>query len=51
LKHADEILVLENGSIIERGTHDELVTKQGYYKRIFDIQYKDQKAVLQSTVG
>ncbi|WP_338786729.1 ABC transporter ATP-binding protein [Metabacillus sp. FJAT-53654] len=51
LKHADEILVLENGSIVERGTHDELVTKQGYYKRIFDIQYKDQKAVLQSTVG
>ncbi|MGM7720166.1 ABC transporter ATP-binding protein [Metabacillus sp. Hm71] len=51
LKHADEILVLDNGSIIERGTHDELVENQGYYKRIYDIQYKDQKAVLQSTVG
>ncbi|MGM0873440.1 MAG: ABC transporter ATP-binding protein [Bacillota bacterium] len=51
LKHADEIIVLENGSIIERGTHDELVMHQGFYKRIFDIQYKDQKAVLQSTVG
>ncbi|TXC92152.1 ABC transporter ATP-binding protein [Metabacillus litoralis] len=51
LKHADEILVLENGSIVERGTHDELVMREGYYKRIFDIQYKDQKAVLQSTVG
>lgn len=51
LKHADEIIVLENGSIVERGTHDELVMEQGYYKRIFDIQYKDQKAVLQSSVG
>ena len=51
LKHADEIIVLDNGSIVERGTHDELVMEQGYYKRIFDIQYKDQKAVLQSSVG
>ncbi|HZH62878.1 MAG TPA: ABC transporter ATP-binding protein [Metabacillus sp.] len=51
LKHADEILVLENGSIVERGKHDELVRNNGYYKRIYDIQYKDQKAVLQSTVG
>jgi len=51
LKHADEILVLENGSIVERGKHDELVRNNGYYKRIYDIQYKDQKAVLQSTAG
>lgn len=51
LKHADEILVLENGEIIERGKHEELVERNGYYKRIYDIQYKDQKAVLQSTVG
>ncbi len=51
LKHADEILVLENGLIMERGKHDELIRNDGYYKRIYDIQYKDQKAVLQSTVG
>lgn len=51
LKHADEIIVLEKGSIVERGTHDELVMQHGYYKRIYEIQYKDQKAVLQSTVG
>ncbi|CAG9619891.1 ABC transporter ATP-binding protein [Sutcliffiella rhizosphaerae] len=46
LKHADEILVLEEGKVIERGTHDELVGKNGAYRRIYDIQYKDQKAVL-----
>ncbi len=51
LKHADEILVLENGLIIERGKHEELICNDGYYKRIYDIQYKDQKAVLQSSVG
>ncbi|WP_026560553.1 ABC transporter ATP-binding protein [Bacillus sp. J37] len=51
LKHADEILVLENGLITERGNHEDLIRKDGYYKRIYDIQYKDQKAVLQSTAG
>ncbi|MCV9887465.1 ABC transporter ATP-binding protein [Metabacillus halosaccharovorans] len=51
LKHADEILVLENGLITERGNHEDLIRNDGYYKRIYDIQYKDQKAVLQSTAG
>ncbi|WP_078553604.1 ABC transporter ATP-binding protein [Bacillus alkalicellulosilyticus] len=47
LKHADEILVLENGSIIERGTHEKLLQKvNGTYRRIYDIQYKDQLAVV-----
>lgn len=45
VKHADEILVLENGRIVERGTHFELIQKEGPYKRIYNIQYKDQEAV------
>lgn len=48
LKHADEILVLEEGKVIERGTHEELVAKNGAYRRIYDIQYKDQKTVLEA---
>ncbi|WP_404449857.1 ABC transporter ATP-binding protein/permease [Sutcliffiella horikoshii] len=48
LKHADEILVLEEGKVVERGTHDELVQKNGSYRRIYDIQYKDQKTVLEA---
>lgn len=48
LKHADEILVLEEGKVVERGTHDELVQKNGAYRRIYDIQYKDQKTVLEA---
>lgn len=43
LKHADEILVLENGKIVERGVHDFLLKNNGPYQRIYDIQYKDQK--------
>jgi ATP-binding cassette, subfamily B, multidrug efflux pump len=42
LKHADEILVLEEGRIVERGVHEQLVKGQGLYQRIYEIQYKDQ---------
>lgn len=51
LKHADEILVFEEGKIVERGTHEELLGNEGPYQRIYEIQYKDQKAVLQSQAG
>ncbi len=46
LKHADEILVLEDGKIAERGNHDTLLQKGGIYKRIYDIQYQDRDAVM-----
>ncbi len=39
LKQADLILVLDNGEIVERGTHEELVEKGGYYSNIFYTQY------------
>jgi ABC-type multidrug transport system fused ATPase/permease subunit len=51
LKHADEILVLENGRIVERGKHEELLANGGPYERIYKIQYKDQQAILQSQTG
>jgi len=51
LKHADEIIVLEDGKIVERGVHDFLIQNKGLYERIYDIQYKDQKVVLQSQMG
>lgn len=41
VKSADIILVLNKGKIIERGTHDELVAKQGYYYGVFKNQYGD----------
>ena len=38
IKNADEILVLYEGKIVERGTHDELLSLGGYYKRLNDMQ-------------
>jgi ATP-binding cassette subfamily B protein len=43
LKQADTILVLEDGRIVQRGTHDELVAQPGLYRRIYDLQLRDQE--------
>ena len=38
---ADEILVLDNGRILERGSHNELLERNGFYRRIFDLQMQE----------
>jgi ATP-binding cassette subfamily B protein len=43
VKRADEVLVLEKGEIVERGTHAELIARQGPYRRIYDVQMRDQE--------
>ena len=38
IKNADEICVLHEGVIVERGSHDDLIAKDGYYKKLHDMQ-------------
>jgi ABC-type multidrug transport system fused ATPase/permease subunit len=38
VKHADDIIVLDTGTVIERGTHTDLVAAGGYYARMLELQ-------------
>jgi ABC-type multidrug transport system fused ATPase/permease subunit len=43
IQSADQILVLEHGEIVERGTHDELLLLNGRYRQLYDKQYRFEK--------
>lgn len=38
IRHADEIIVLQKGKIVERGTHDQLISRNGFYRKLVDMQ-------------
>ena len=38
IRHADEIIVLQKGTIVERGNHDELLAQNGYYRKLIEMQ-------------
>jgi ATP-binding cassette subfamily B multidrug efflux pump len=41
IRNADKILVLDKGSVVEYGTHDELIDKDGLYAKLYKLQFKD----------
>ncbi len=43
--NANQILVIRRGEIIERGTHTELILQNGYYSRLFHLQFKNKNGV------
>lgn len=44
IKNADKIMVLEKGKLVEQGTHDELMAKDGLYAHLYKIQYRSKEA-------
>ncbi len=41
VRNAHRIIVLSEGQIVEQGTHEELITRNGEYRRLYDLQFKD----------
>ena len=46
VKSADQILVLQDGRVVERGKHGELLRKDGIYRQIYDLELRDQEEAL-----
>ncbi len=42
IMHADSIVVMDSGRIVEQGSHEQLLANNGTYKRLYDAQFKDQ---------
>ena len=51
VRRADLILVLDDGEIVERGTHDELLARDGFYRRIYDLQLRPQDQLKAGHLG
>jgi ATP-binding cassette subfamily B protein len=45
IRKADKIIVLDKGEVKEIGTHDELITREGYYQKLYQLQFEKHKSV------
>ena len=51
IQKADQILVMHHGEIRERGTHDELLERDGLYRRLYEMQYRTEAVVEEAVSG
>jgi subfamily B ATP-binding cassette protein MsbA len=50
IRKADRIMVISNGTIVEEGTHEELLAKEGEYKKLYLLQFKDTGGEINTTL-
>jgi ATP-binding cassette subfamily B protein len=43
VKSADQIVVLDHGRVVERGTHNDLLAQEGVYAKLYDLQLREQE--------
>jgi ABC-type multidrug transport system fused ATPase/permease subunit len=43
IKDADMVLVIQEGKIVEQGTHDKLLKNNGVYRKLYELQFKHQE--------
>jgi ATP-binding cassette subfamily B multidrug efflux pump len=46
IRYVDRIIVLHKGNIVEEGTHQALLAKNGFYRKLYELQYKEQERTL-----
>lgn len=51
IKHVDRIIVLHKGEIVEEGTHEELLARNDYYYRLYQLQYQEQESGVAEVPG
>lgn len=49
IRHADVILVLSRGKLVQRGTHDQLMEEQGLYRQLYRMQIGARERLVQAT--
>ncbi|MBI4209618.1 MAG: ABC transporter ATP-binding protein [Deltaproteobacteria bacterium] len=51
IRHADRIIVLRNGAVVESGSHSELIRHGGEYQRLYELQFRDQPERFEATAA
>jgi len=51
VRDADEIVVLEAGRVVQRGSHEELVRAGGLYRRLYDLQFRSEESPVTAELG